>query len=102
VAILDELEQVIGVGFANLQLQKSPHLALVSKNFYEYVSSWVARLCAVVRSLCESALWWLLIEFSPGILQPFQLSTGVVVALCLCQLFFISSPYLCFSNAVRA
>jgi hypothetical protein len=35
VAILDELEQVIGVGFANLQLQKSPHLALVSKNFYE-------------------------------------------------------------------
>jgi hypothetical protein len=37
VAILDELEQVIGVGFANLQLQKSPHLALVSKNFYEYV-----------------------------------------------------------------
>jgi hypothetical protein len=39
VAILDELEQVIGVGFANLQLQKSPHLALVSKNFYEYVFS---------------------------------------------------------------
>jgi hypothetical protein len=52
VAILDELEQVIGVGFANLQLQKSPHLALVSKNFYEYVacfSLWF--MCANVISV---------------------------------------------------
>jgi hypothetical protein len=33
--ILDQLEKVIQVGFSTLQLQRSPHLALVSKNFYE-------------------------------------------------------------------
>ena len=35
VAILDELQGVIERGTATLQLQKSPHLALVSKNFYD-------------------------------------------------------------------
>ena len=35
IEILDELEEVIKTGFATLQLQKSPHLALVSKNFYD-------------------------------------------------------------------
>lgn len=33
--ILDQLEKVIQLGFSTLQLQRSPHLALVSKNFYE-------------------------------------------------------------------
>lgn len=33
--ILNELEKVIEEGFLTLQLQKSPHLALVSKNFYD-------------------------------------------------------------------
>lgn len=35
IEILDELQKVIEEGFCTLQLQKSPHLALVSKNFYE-------------------------------------------------------------------
>ena len=35
IEILDELQLVINEGFATLQLQKSPHLALVSKNFYD-------------------------------------------------------------------
>ena len=35
IEILDELQAVIQQGFATLQLQKSPHLALVSKNFYD-------------------------------------------------------------------
>ena len=34
-ACLDHLERVIEQGFATLQLQRSPHLALVSKNFYD-------------------------------------------------------------------
>lgn len=34
-AILQELEQVLEIGFKTLQIQKSPHLALVSKNFYD-------------------------------------------------------------------
>ena len=34
-ACLDQLERVIEQGFANLQLQRSPHIALVSKNFYD-------------------------------------------------------------------
>ena len=34
-AILDDLDRVIQLGFSTFQLQKSPHLALVSKNFYE-------------------------------------------------------------------
>ena len=33
--ILDQLEKVIQLGFNTLQLQRSPHLALVSKNFYD-------------------------------------------------------------------
>lgn len=39
VAILEDLEKVINLGFNTLQIQKTPHLALVSKNFYEYVST---------------------------------------------------------------
>ena len=35
VVILDQLEKVIQLGFKTLQLQRSPHLALVSKNFYD-------------------------------------------------------------------
>ena len=35
IAILDELQVAIQDGFATLQMQKSPHLALVSKNFYD-------------------------------------------------------------------
>jgi hypothetical protein len=69
VAILDELEQVIGVGFANLQLQKSPHLALVSKNFYEYVACFsVWFVCANVISVQavnqRGIVLWLLDFFS--------------------------------------
>ena len=35
IIILDELQMVIQLGFNTLQLQRSPHLALVSKNFYD-------------------------------------------------------------------
>ena len=35
IEILDELQIVINEGFHTLQLQKSPHLSLVSKNFYD-------------------------------------------------------------------
>lgn len=35
IEILDELQIVINEGFHTLQLQKSPHLTLVSKNFYD-------------------------------------------------------------------
>jgi hypothetical protein len=35
VIVLDQLQKVIDLGFKTLQLQKSPHLALVSKNFYD-------------------------------------------------------------------
>jgi hypothetical protein len=35
VAILEELEAIINKGFDTLQIQRTPHLALVSKNFYE-------------------------------------------------------------------
>lgn len=35
IEILDELQTVINEGFTTLQLQKSPHLTLVSKNFYD-------------------------------------------------------------------
>lgn len=35
VGILDELQEALEIGFNGMQLQKSPHLALVSKNFYE-------------------------------------------------------------------
>lgn len=34
-AILDELDAAIELGFSTLQLMKSPHLALISKQFYE-------------------------------------------------------------------
>jgi hypothetical protein len=34
VVILDKLEKVIQLGFKSLQLQRSPHLSLVSTNFY--------------------------------------------------------------------
>ena len=35
--ILDALEEVIQTGFQTCQLQRSPHLALVGKNYYELV-----------------------------------------------------------------
>jgi hypothetical protein len=34
-AILDELSAVLEEGFRTLQIQKSPHLALLSKKFYD-------------------------------------------------------------------
>jgi hypothetical protein len=33
--ILTQLTDMIDTGFNTLQLQRTPHLALVSKNFYE-------------------------------------------------------------------
>lgn len=35
VALLEELDAIIKLGMDTLQIQRTPHLALVSKNFYE-------------------------------------------------------------------
>jgi hypothetical protein len=35
VAILDELKAVVEVGFSKFALQRSPHLTLLSKEFYQ-------------------------------------------------------------------
>ncbi|KAJ1425171.1 hypothetical protein B484DRAFT_93375, partial [Ochromonadaceae sp. CCMP2298] len=56
--ILAELEQVLALGFSTLQLQRSPHLALVSKNFYD------ARMKSV---LAKWLLLWLRARKMPAL-----------------------------------
>ena len=35
--IIEELKSIVAEGLSTLSLQTTPHLALISKNFYEYV-----------------------------------------------------------------